>query len=131
LFFNYYFQVSDALWKNIHGKMAVPGDVFFTNMPVTVTAKPVLSKHEGEEQVFNVDFIQMDEQSETQETKLRNSTSLIWTDEEVASLLIFLYYSFSLCIFLWMIILCRNRSYKIKPLLCHSSFHLFSIPCYG
>jgi hypothetical protein len=88
--------------------MVVPGDVFFTNMPITVTAKPDLLTHEGGEQVFNMDFIQMDAQSETQESKLKNSTALIWTDEEVTSLLIFLYHSFSLCIFLWMVILYRN-----------------------
>jgi hypothetical protein len=99
-FFNYCFQVSDALWKNIHGKTAVPDDVFFTNMPLMVTAKPVLLKHEGEQQVCNVGFIQMNEQPETQETKLRNSTALVWTGEEVTSPLIFLYHSFNLCIFI-------------------------------
>ncbi|PNF42574.1 hypothetical protein B7P43_G05435 [Cryptotermes secundus] len=76
-------KVSDALWKNIHGKTAVPGDVFFTNMPLMVTAKPVLLKHEVEQQVCNVDFVQMNEQPETRETKLKNSTALVWTDEEV------------------------------------------------
>jgi hypothetical protein len=79
----YYFQVSDTLWKNIHSKMAMPGDVFLTNMPVMVTSKPLLQKLEGEQRVQSVDFIQVDEQTETQETKLRNSTSLVWTDEEV------------------------------------------------
>jgi hypothetical protein len=107
LFFNYHFQVPDALWKNIHGKMVGPGNVFFTDMPVTATAtaKPVLSKHEGKQQVCNVDFIHLDEQSETQENKLRNSTALIWTDEEVAPLLFFHYHNFSMCIILWAIIL--------------------------
>jgi hypothetical protein len=111
-FFNYYFQVSDALWKNIHGKTAVPGDVFFTNMPLMVTTKPVLLKREGEQEVCKVDFIQKNEQPETQETKLRNSTALVWTDEEVSSPLIFLYHSFGLCTFLWTVIILYYFDYK-------------------
>lgn len=112
VFFLTYFQVSDALWKNIHGKTAVPGDVFFTNMPLMVTAKPVLLKHEGEQQVCNVDFVQMNEQPETRETKLRNSTALVWTDEEVTSPIILLYHSFSLCIFLWTVIILYYFEHK-------------------
>lgn len=90
----------------------MPGDVFFTNMPLMVTAKPVLLKHEGEEQVCNVDFIQMNEQPETRETKLRNSTALVWTDEEVTLPIILLYPSFSLCIFLWTVIILYYFEHK-------------------
>jgi hypothetical protein len=78
------------LWKNIHSKLALPGDVFFTNMPGMVTSKPLLQKPDGEQGVCNMDFILMDEQSKTQETKLRNSSTLVWTHEEVTSALIFL-----------------------------------------
>ncbi|XP_069693749.1 ras association domain-containing protein 1-like isoform X2 [Periplaneta americana] len=42
-----------------------------------------LKKLEAEQRVCNMDFSRMDEGSETQETKLRNSTTLIWTEEEV------------------------------------------------
>jgi hypothetical protein len=86
----YYFQVSDALWKNIHSKLALPGDMFLTNMPGMVSSKPLLQKPEGEQGVCNMDFILMDEQSKTQETKLRNSSTLVWAHEEVISALMFL-----------------------------------------
>ncbi|XP_021916433.1 ras association domain-containing protein 1-like isoform X2 [Zootermopsis nevadensis] len=75
-------KVSDALWKNIHSNLAMPGDVFFTNMPGVITSKPLLQKLEGEQGVCNMDFILMDRRPKTQETKLRNSSTFVWTHEE-------------------------------------------------
>jgi hypothetical protein len=78
----YFFQVSDALWKNIHSKMAMPGGSVLTDMPVMTTSEPLFQKLQADEQVCNMD-VQLDEQSETQETMLRNSASFLWPDEKV------------------------------------------------
>lgn len=76
-------QVSDALWKNIHSKMALPGGDVLTGMQAMTASEPLFQKREADEQVYSIDVLQMDEQSETQETVLRNSASFVWPDGKV------------------------------------------------
>jgi hypothetical protein len=79
----YFFQVSDVLWKNIHGKMTIPGGDGLTDMPVMTSSEPLFQKLETDEQVCNMDVLQIDERSDTQGTMLKNSACLIWSDEKV------------------------------------------------
>lgn len=79
----YFFQVSDVLWKNIHGKMTIPGGDVLTDMPVMTSSEPLFQKPEADKEVCNMDVLQIDEQSDTQGTMLQNSACLIWPDEEV------------------------------------------------
>jgi len=79
----YFFQVSDVLWKNIHSKMTIPGGDVSTDVPVMTSTEPLFQKLEADEQVCNMDVLQIDEQSDTQQTMLQNSACLIWPDEKV------------------------------------------------
>jgi hypothetical protein len=83
LFIFYFFQVSDVLWKNVHGTVTIPGDDVLTDMPGMTTSEQLFQNLESDEQVCNVDVLQMDEQSDTQGTKLQNSASLIWPNKKV------------------------------------------------
>jgi hypothetical protein len=64
--------------------MAVPVGYVLTGMPLTAISEPLLQKLEGDRQVCNMDFPQMNEQSDTQETMLRNSASFVWPEEKVS-----------------------------------------------
>jgi hypothetical protein len=63
--------------------VTIPGGNVLTDMPGMTTSEPLFKNLKSDEQVCNMDVLQMDEQSDTQGTKLQNSASLIWPNEKV------------------------------------------------